>query len=127
MAEGESGRTLGSYRLIERIGVGGVGVGTPEYMAPEQAQGRADSRSDLYALGIILYQMLTGRVPYSGNSTVEVLMKHLQEPLPMLPLRSVQPALPPRVEQIIQKALAKNPNDRYGSGRAMVEDFIEAM
>ena len=105
----------------------GVGVGTPEYMAPEQAQGRADSRSDLYALGIILYQMLTGRVPYSGNSTVEVLMKHLQDPLPMLPLRSVQPALPARIEQIIQKALAKNPNDRYGSGRAMVEDFTEAM
>ncbi len=105
----------------------GVGVGTPEYMAPEQAQGRADSRSDLYALGIILYQMLTGRVPFSGNSTVEVLMKHLQDPLPMLPLRSATPPLPPRVETIIQKALAKNPNERYGSGRAMDEDFIEAM
>ena len=57
-------------------------------MAPEQAQGRADQRSDLYALGIILYQLLTGRVPFTGNTTVEVLMKHLQDPLPLPPLRS---------------------------------------
>ena len=105
----------------------GVGVGTPEYMAPEQAQGRADSRSDLYALGVILYQMLTGRVPYSGNSTVEVLMKHLQDPLPMLPLRAVQPALPPRIEQIVQKALAKNPNDRYQSGKDLAEALADAL
>src|SRR4051794_12663619 len=105
----------------------GVGVGTPEYMAPEQAQGRADQRSDLYALGVILYQFLTGRVPYSGNSTVEVLMKHLQDPLPVLPLRSAVPALPPRVEQVVAKALAKNPNDRYASGKAMVDDLAEAL
>ncbi|CAA9589370.1 MAG: hypothetical protein AVDCRST_MAG18-4614 [uncultured Thermomicrobiales bacterium] len=105
----------------------GVGVGTPEYMAPEQAQGRADQRSDLYALGVVLYQLLTGRVPYSGNSTVEVLMKHLQDPLPLLPLRSLAPSLPPRVEQVVTKALAKNPNDRYASGRALVEDLREAL
>ena len=83
----------------------GMGVGTPEYMAPEQAQGRADSRSDLYALGIVLYQMLTGRVPYSGNSTVEVLMKHLQEPLPLLPLRNAAPSVPGGMEGVVQKAL----------------------
>ena len=104
----------------------GVGVGTPEYMAPEQAQGRADARSDLYALGTILYQLLTGRVPYTGNSTIEVLMKHLQDPLPLLPLRSVAPAVPPRVEAVVTKALAKNPNDRYASGKALVEDLREA-
>ncbi|HET8628106.1 MAG TPA: protein kinase [Thermomicrobiales bacterium] len=105
----------------------GVGVGTPEYMAPEQAQGHADARSDFYALGIILYQMLTGQVPYRGNSTVEVLMKHLQEPVPLLPLRAVNPALPPRIEGVIQRALAKNPNDRYQSGQALVDAASEAL
>ena len=105
----------------------GMGVGTPEYMAPEQAQGRADARSDLYALGIVLYQMLTGHVPFSGNSTVEVLMKHLQDPLPIVPLRSVQPALPPGVEQIIQTALAKNPNDRYQNAKALVDALDAAL
>ncbi|HET8626882.1 MAG TPA: protein kinase, partial [Thermomicrobiales bacterium] len=101
----------------------GMGLGVPEYMAPEQAQGRMEARSDLYALGIILYQLLTGRVPYSGNSAVEVLMKHLQDPLPLLPLRSVSPPLPPGVEPVLQKALAKNPNDRFQTGRALAEAF----
>ncbi|HET8628196.1 MAG TPA: serine/threonine-protein kinase [Thermomicrobiales bacterium] len=105
----------------------GIGVGTPEYMAPEQAQGIVDARSDLYALGIILYQMLTGQVPYRGNSTVEVLMKHMQDPLPLLPLRSVSPPLPPGMEQVLQKALAKNPNDRFQTGHALTEAFREAL
>lgn len=104
----------------------GVGVGTPEYMAPEQAQGRADSRSDLYALGVILYQMLAGQAPYKGSSAVEVLMKHMQEPLPVVPLRSVQPPVPPGIEAVLQKALAKNPNERFQTGRALVEALLEA-
>ena len=87
-------------------------VGTPEYMAPEQAQGRADARSDLYALGIVLYQMLTGEVPFTGDSGVEVLFKHLQETLPLLPLRSVRPALPPPVGHVLLRALAKGPDER---------------
>ncbi len=102
----------------------GLGVGTPEYMAPEQAQGRAEPRSDLYALGVMVYQMLTGRVPYSGSSTVEVLMKHLQEPVPLANLRG------PAAQQfgpILQRALSKDPNGRYRSGRELMAAVNEAL
>ncbi|GEM_PF-6572157 len=105
----------------------GIAVGTPEYMAPEQAQGRADNRSDLYALGIILYQMLTGTVPFSGNSYTEVLIKHQKDPLPMLPLRSVMPSLPVAVVEVVKKSLAKNPNERYQSGHEMADAMADAM
>lgn len=101
----------------------GVGIGTPEYMAPEQAQGRADTRSDLYALGIVLYQMLTGRVPFSGSNSVEVLMKHVQEAMPVLPLRDVAS---PEVAEMLRKVLAKNPDERYQSGAALLEAYREA-
>ncbi len=105
----------------------GTGVGTPEYMAPEQAQGRADARSDLYAMGVVLYQALTGQVPYGGNSTVEVLMKHLQDPLPIGPLRAADPALPPGAEAVVAKALAKDPNQRYQTGAALMADLTAAL
>lgn len=102
----------------------GVGVGTPEYMAPEQAQGRADPRSDLYALGIMVYQMLTGQVPFTGNTTVEVLMKHLQEPVPLSSLRG---AVAQQFGPILQRALAKDPNQRYQSGRELMADVNQAL
>ncbi len=102
----------------------GLGVGTPEYMAPEQAQGRAEPRSDLYALGIMVYQMLTGRVPYTGNSTVEVLMKHLQEPVPVAALHG---AAAQQFGPILQRALSKDPNGRYNSGRELMTAVNEAM
>jgi serine/threonine-protein kinase len=99
----------------------GMGVGTPEYMAPEQAQGRADPRSDLYALGIMVYQLIIGHVPYSGNSTVEVLMQHLQQPIPLEPLRSMNPSAAQVFAPILQRALAKDPNHRYQTGRDMMQ------
>ena len=102
----------------------GLGVGTPEYMAPEQAQGRAEPRSDLYALGIMIYQMLTGRVPYTGNSTVEVLMKHLQEPVPVAALHG---AAAQQFGPILQRALSKDPNGRYSSGRELMTAVNDAM
>lgn len=102
----------------------GLGVGTPEYMAPEQAQGRAEPRSDLYALGIMVYQMLTGRVPYTGNSTVEVLMKHLQEPVPVAALHGTAAQ---QFSPILQRALSKDPNGRYSTGRELMAAVNEAM
>jgi hypothetical protein len=90
----------------------GVGVGTPAYMAPEQGRGlKVDRRADIYSLGIILYEMATGRVPFEAETPMAVVVKHITEPLP-LP-RSIRPDLPETVERIILKALAKSPGDRY--------------
>src|SRR5512136_350377 len=90
----------------------GVGVGTPAYMSPEQGQGLAvDGRTDVYSLGIILYEMLTGRVPYEADTPMAVVVKHITGPLP--PPRSLNPAISPAVERVILKALSRDPADRY--------------
>ena len=96
----------------------GAMVGTPDYMSPEQGRGeRGDARSDIYALGIMLYEMVTGRVPYQADTPLAVILKHISDPLP-LP-ETLNPALPPAVAQVIYKALAKEPNDRYQTVREM--------
>ena len=90
----------------------GAVLGTPAYMSPEQGKGeRGDQRSDVYALGILLFEMVTGRVPFDADTPLAVIFKHISDPLP-LP-RSLNPAIPQRVEQVILKALAKNPDDRF--------------
>ena len=90
----------------------GVGVGTPAYMAPEQGQGKpVDARTDIYALGVVFYELVTGRKPYSADTPMAILHKQLSEPLPR-PSKIV-PDLPARIEQILLKALAKNPENRY--------------
>lgn len=93
-------------------------IGTPQYMAPEQALGReVDGRSDLYSLGVVLYEMLTGRVPFRGDSPVATLSMHATQPVP--PPRGHNPSLTEGIETVMQKALAKGPNDRYQSGREL--------
>lgn len=96
----------------------GAGIGTVEYMAPEQAMGRSDIRSDLYSLGGVLYQMLTGHIPFSGNTPFEVMMKQANQPL--TPARSLNPALPREVDGILEIALAKDPDKRFQSAAAML-------
>lgn len=102
----------------------GVIFGTPEYMSPEQAAGRnADLRVDIYAVGVILYEMFTGAVPFAGESFMAVLTAHLTQAVP--PMRSWAPNLDisPELEAAVMKALAKNPDERYQSmselGRAL--------
>lgn len=90
----------------------GAVTGTPAYMSPEQGHGeRGNERSDIYALGIMLYEILAGRVPFDADTPLAVLLKHINDPLP-LP-RQLNPAIPEAVEQVVLKALAKDPDDRY--------------
>ncbi len=91
----------------------GLGLGTPEYTAPEQWIGRVDARSDVYSLGVVFFELVTGRRPYSADTPAGVLVKQATEPLPRP--RSLRPDLPERVEQVLLKALARDPDDRYAT------------
>ena len=100
----------------------GQSVGTAIYMAPERAGlTTVDARTDLYSVGVVLYEMLVGQVPYNGVIPVEVLHKHVQELLP--PPRDLNPQLPAAAEPVLRRALAKKPDDRYQSASAMAKDL----
>ena len=93
-------------------------VGTAQYLSPEQARGgEVDPRSDLYSLGVVLYELLTGKTPFDGETPVEIAMKHLSNaPKPPSKLR---PDIPPELDMVVLRALAKNPDDRYQSADEM--------
>src|ERR1051325_1104265 len=101
-------------------------MGTPAYISPEQAQAKpVDQRSDIYSLGIILYEMATGSVPYTADTPLAVIFKHVSDPLP-LP-SSVKPDIPSSIEKVILKALAKDPDDRFGTAAEFVAAWKRAL
>lgn len=101
---------------------GGMVLGSVHYFSPEQARGGAiTTRSDLYSLGVVFYEMLTGRLPFDGESSVAVAIKHLQE-TPVLPSTHVR-SLPPALDAIVNKAMQKNPDGRYQSARELVDEL----
>ena len=103
----------------------GTVVGTPEYMAPEQALGQeVGPPCDIYALGVVLYQMVVGQVPYAGPSPIAVALAQVNTPPP--PPRSINPELPAAIEQVLIKVLSKNPGDRQQSGSELANDFASA-
>ena len=100
----------------------GVVSGTPAYMSPEQAQGNpADGRSDTYSLGVVLYELLSGRVPFDGDSTLGVILKHISEPPP--PIEGITP----EIQYVISKALEKLPENRYQTAAELLADFYNAV
>jgi len=101
-------------------------LGTAQYFSPEQAQSApVDARSDIYSLGVVLYEMLTRQVPFTGSSPVAIAYKHVKE-APVLPSR-LNPDVPPALEAIVMKAMAKNPDNRYQSAQEMREDLMRAL
>jgi eukaryotic-like serine/threonine-protein kinase len=97
----------------------GALLGTSDYIAPEQASGgRVDERSDQYSLGVLLYELLAGEVPYSGEGFMAVAMRHVKDPVPSV--RERRPDVPPRVDAIVARAMAKRPQDRFPSMAAMM-------
>ncbi|MBK9053833.1 MAG: extracellular solute-binding protein [Chloroflexi bacterium] len=98
----------------------GATVGTPAYMSPEQVQGQVlDGRSDVYALGIILFEMLTGKRPYEATTPMALALKHVVEPIPTLQ----SPHIPPVCQTVINRAMAKSPDQRYESAAALAQDL----
>ncbi len=109
-----------------RLTATGAIIGSPAYMAPEQATGQeVDARSDLYALGVVVYELATGRVPFEGKTPTAILLKQVQEPPPSP--RTLNPHLPEGLEAVLLHALAKDPADRYPSAGALEQAFRGAL
>ncbi len=120
---------FGIARMLENTEpytVPGTVIGTPEYLSPEQAAGReVGSATDLYSLGIVLYEMLAGRAPFRNDSPMATVLAHAETPAP--PARSFNPELPVEFEAVLDRALAKRPEQRYQHGSDLVDAFDGAL
>jgi len=117
---------FGIARVMNSNLTGSAIIGTPAYMSPEQAHGLPlDGRSDIYSLGVVLFELLTGREPYEAETPVALLLKHINEPMPSV--RMFRPEVSPEVEEIVFVATAKNPNDRFPSAGDMAQALQEAL
>ena len=101
-------------------------MGSVHYLPPEQASGKnATIKSDIYSMGILMYELLTGNVPFRGDNAVEIALKHMKDKIPSV--RKQDPSIPQSVENILLKATAKNPRNRYDSAKEMHEDLLHCM
>src|SRR5688572_33202932 len=130
MSDGTGVARLMDFGVAKRVGEGaatvtGQIVGTPEYMSPEQAQGhKVDTRSDIYALGIVLYEIFTGQVPFRGETPISTILKHLNDPPP---LEGPQASgIPESLKPVLGRCLAKDPADRYPTAREVGDALREA-
>jgi serine/threonine-protein kinase len=99
-------------------------MGTPDYLSPEQAQGRpADFRSDIYSLGVVLFEVFTGALPFQESTVMAVVLAHIQKPPPRL--RQLNPRIPERLEALILRCLDKRPESRYANVADMLKELTE--
>ena len=127
---------FGISKLLEPLGDGtgetaltteGAILGTPHYLAPEQFDGSVDPRSDLYSLGVVMFEMLSGDLPFRAKSPVAVMMMHAKEPPPRPSVRRPDLEIPAAIESVVMKALSKAPDDRFSSAEAMSRALDEAV
>ena len=128
-AEGRAKLTdFGISRQLEQDGMTATGrvLGTTDYVAPEQAMGReVDPRTDIYSLGVVLYEMLVGQVPFPADSQVGVAMKHVNEELPDVQRR--RPEVSAAVALVVERSTAKDPSERYQQVGEMIDDLSTAL
>ena len=117
---------FGIARVMGSDLTGSAIIGTPAYMSPEQAHGMSiDGRSDIYSLGVVLFELITGREPYQAETPMALLLKHINEPMP--PARDFRDGVPDSVEHVLTKSTEKDPDNRYSSAGELAEAFEHAL
>ncbi|WP_069803462.1 protein kinase domain-containing protein [Thermogemmatispora onikobensis] len=115
------------HPYLHLLNLAGTFLGSPEYLAPEVVLGQqqVDARADIYALGIILYELLSGKPPFTGSDSLEIALQHVKQPVPAL--RNLCPTLPPEIDEVLSQALARDPSRRFPSAGAFVTAYARAL